>query len=164
MTITAQVESLTDRMAELQPLFPEHYHELALNQDQVPLDPQYEEYLRRDAAGGVMLVTLRDRGALVGYFVGFIAPGLHYRTCLTLTMDIFFVHPEHRGRMGGIKLFKTVEAEARRRGVQRMFVGSKCHKDASFLFERLGYHEVERYYTAWLGADVVPAAMVEEAA
>jgi len=53
--------------------------------------------------------------------------------------------------MGGVRLFKAVEVEAKRRGVDRMFVGSKCHKEASFLFERLGYERVEVYYSAWLG-------------
>lgn len=159
--ITAQIESLTERLGELKPLFPKHYAELALNQNQVPLNPQYDEYLRRDAAGGVMLVTLRDAGELVGYFVGFVAPGLHYRTCLTLTMDIFWVHPGHRGNGAGFVLFGAVEREAKRRGVQRMFVGSKCHKDASFLFERRGYERCEVYYTAWLGDT---AAAAQEAA
>ena len=95
--------------------------------------------------------TNREAGKLVGYFVGFVAPGLHYETCLTLTMDIFYVHPDHRRGIGGLKLFRAVEKEAKRRGVQRMLVGSKCHADASTLFERLGYTEVERYYSMWLG-------------
>jgi len=158
--LTAQVEPFPAFLDEVQPLLPLHWEELALNKDQVPLAPQFDEYLRRDAAGGVLVVTLRELGQLVGYFVGFIAPGLHYRTCLTLTLDIFWLHPSHRGKMGGVKLFRTVEAEARRRGVQRMFVGSKCHQDASFLFERLGYERVEVHYSAWLGA----APSVEEAA
>ena len=149
--LTAQVENLTERLEDLKPFFPMHWEELALNQKQVPLDPQYSEYLARDAVGGVMLVTLRKAGELVGYFVGFVAPGLHYRSCLTLSMDIFYVLPAHRGDGGGFVLFKAVEAEAKRRGVQRMIVGSKCHKDASYLFERLGYEEVERSYMLWLG-------------
>lgn len=148
--ITAHVEKLTERLEELKPLFPAHWEELALNQDRVPLDPQYEIYLERDARGEVMLVTLRDAGELVGYFVGFVAPGLHYRTCLTLTMDIFYVRPDRRKR-AGVKLFRAVEAEARRRGVQRVFVGSKCHRDASSLFEYLDYEKVEIYYSKWLG-------------
>lgn len=150
MTITAQVESLTERLEEMKPLFPGHWAELALHKDQVPLDPQYDIYLARDALGEVLFVTLRELGELVGYFVGFVAPGLHYRTCLTLTLDIFYVRPDKRGRCG-VKLFRTVEAEAKRRGVQRMFVGSKCHADASWLFQRLGYEEVERYYSKWMG-------------
>lgn len=150
--ITAHVESFAERLAELQPLLPLHYSELALDQDKVPLDPQYEVYLASERSGELLFVALREAGELVGYFIGFIAPGLHYRTCLTLRMDIFYVHPERRGGGAGAQLFKFVEAEAKRRGVQRMFVGSKCHKDASWLFERLGYVEVERYYSHWLGA------------
>jgi N-acetylglutamate synthase-like GNAT family acetyltransferase len=52
--------------------------------------------------------------------------------------------------MGGIKLFKAMEAEAKRRGVQRLFVGSKCHLPADGLFERLGYTKVESVYSAML--------------
>lgn len=148
--ITAQVESLTDRLAEMKPLFPLHWEELALNKDKVPLDPQYDLYLARDARGEVLFVTLRELGELVGYFVGFVAPGLHYRTCLTCTMDIFYVRPDRRGRCG-IKLFRAVEMEAKRRGVQRWFVGSKCHADASWLFEKLGFEKVEVYYSKWIG-------------
>jgi GNAT superfamily N-acetyltransferase len=149
--ITAHVESLSEVLEELKPLLPTHWAELALNKEKVPLDPQYDIYLKRDALGEVLFVALRETGRLVGYFVGFVAPGLHYRTCLTLTMDIFYVWPECRGGGGGFILFKAVQAEAKRRGVRRMFVGSKLHKDASWLFEKLGYEEVERYYSAWLG-------------
>ena len=149
--LTAHVEDLAERLEEMKALFPAHWEELALNKDHVPLDPQYEVYLAKAAAGQTMLITLRNAGKLVGYFVGFVAPGLHYKTCLTLTLDIFWLAPEHRGQRGGIKLFKAVEAEAKRRGVQRMFVGSKCHKDASRLFEFLGYEKCEVHYSAWLG-------------
>lgn len=151
--ITAQVESLTDTLEEMKPLFVDHWKELALNRDKVPLDPQYGIYLARDAAGEVLLVTLRKDGVLFGYFVGFVAPGLHYRTCLTLTMDIFLLHPEYRdgSPRAAIMLFREVEKEAKRRGVQRWFVGSKLHKDASRLFQYLGMEPVETYYSKWLG-------------
>lgn len=133
------------------PLFPEHWKELALNQDKVPLDPQYDVYLDREALGQVLFVCGRDAGQIVAYFVGFVAPGLHYKTCLTLQMDIFWVMPSARGAMAGVRLFKFVEQEARNRGVQRMFVGSKMHKDSSWLFERLQFTEVEKFYSKWLG-------------
>jgi GNAT superfamily N-acetyltransferase len=149
--LTCQVESFTERLGEFRPLFPLHWDELALNKDKVPLDPQYEIYLQREARGELIFVTLRELGTPVGYFIGFIAPGLHYRTCLTCTMDIFYVHPAKRGGRGGIKLFKFVEMELRRRRVDRWFVGSKCHADASWLFEILGFDRVEVYYSKWLG-------------
>jgi len=149
--MTFAVESLTENLESLKPMFPLHWQELALNKDQVPLDPQYDIYLARDARGEVMFIAGREAGEIMAYFVGFVAPGLHYKTCLTLTMDIFWVKPEYRGKSAGIRLFKTVEVEARRRGVQRMFMGSKLHKDAGWLFEKLDYRPVETYYSKFLG-------------
>jgi len=149
--MTFAVESLTDNLDFLKPMFPEHWRELALNQEHVPLDPQYDIYLTRDKRAEVMFVAGRDGGDIIAYFVGFVAPGMHYKTCLTLTMDIFWVRPEYRGKSAGIRLFKTVETEARRRGIKRMFMGSKLHKDSGWLFERLGYTPVETYYSKYLG-------------
>jgi len=149
--MTFAVESLTENLESLKPMFPLHWQELALNKDQVLLDPQYDIYLARDARGEVMFIAGREAGEIMAYFVGFVAPGLHYKTCLTLTMDIFWVKPEYRGKSAGIRLFKTVEVEARRRGVQRMFMGSKLHKDAGWLFEKLDYKPVETYYSKFLG-------------
>lgn len=145
--LTAAPEPFAPFLEEVKPLLPLHYAELALNQDEVPLAPQYDEYLRRDALGMVLTIAMREAGELVGYYVGFVAPGLHYETCLTLHLDIFWLKPEHRGKRGGALLFKAVEAEAKRRGVQRMFSGSKVHMDASWLFEMLDYTEVERTFS-----------------
>lgn len=149
--ITAHIENFEIRLDELKKLLPIHYEELALNQDKVPLDPQYEVYVARERAGELLFVTLREAGEMVGYFIGFIAPGLHYRTCLTCTMDIFYVRPDKRGSGAGRDLFKFVETELKRRAVDRWFVGSKCHKDASWLFESLGFEKVEVYYSKWIG-------------
>jgi hypothetical protein len=150
--ITCHIESFEQQLAELQVLLPAHYLELALNQDRVPLSPQYHVYIERERAGGLLFVTLRDAGELVGYFIGFIAPGLHYSTCLTCTMDIFFLRQDKRTGSTGVRMFRFVEAELRRRGVQRWFMGSKIHADASALFKRIGAAPVETYYSKWIGA------------
>ena len=149
--ITAQVEPYSKCLPELMECYDLHWEELALNKDKVPLDPQYDLYEARDDAGQLLLVTLRETGRLVGYFIGFIAPGFHYKTCLTLTMDIFWTHPDVRGGFSGVKLFRLVEKEAKRRGVHRMFYGSKMHNDASRLFQFLKMDPVEMYYTKWIG-------------
>lgn len=149
--ITSHVESFEQQLEELQKLLPEHYKELALNQDKVPLDPQYSVYIERERRGELLFVTLREAGELVGYFIGFIAPGLHYRTCLTCTMDIFYVRADKRTGTAGVRLFRFVESELKRRGVQRWFMGSKVHADASALFKRIGAAPVETYYSKWLG-------------
>lgn len=149
--ITAHVESFEENLDYLKPLLPIHYQELALNQDKVPLSPQFDKYISAEHSGELLFIGLRNAGELIGYFIGFVAPGLHYSTCLTCQMDIFYVHPDHRGSGAGFQLFKFVEDQCKKRGVQRLFVGSKLHKDASWLFERLGYSPVETYYSAWLG-------------
>jgi hypothetical protein len=158
--ITAHIERLADTLEELKPLFVPHYEELALDQDKVRLDPQYEVYLEREARGEVLLVTLRDRGRIAGYFVGFIAPGLHYRQCLTLTEDIFWLDHQYRDAdsldrleadMAASIMFEAVRSEARRRGVQRAFLGSKWHKSSAAVFEQMGLRKIEEYYSAWWG-------------
>lgn len=153
--ITAQVETIADGgLDELKPLLPIHYEELSLHkQHDFPLDPQYWIYQARELKGELMYVTLRESGRLVGYFVGFIAPGLHYQGCLTLIMDIFYVVPECRGNNGGMVLFKEVKREAIRRGVNLWFVGNKEHSrvHATALFETMGFEKAETTYQLWLG-------------
>lgn len=150
--ITAQTESLTEHLEELKGHFDQHWEELALNKDKVPLRPNYDLYLKLDAAGEVLFVSVRKGGKLIGYFVGFVRPHLHYQTCLTLGMDIFYIDPEHRdgSPKAGIRLFREVEREARRRGVQRMVVMAKLHRDASRLFDFLGYERIEVVYSKML--------------
>jgi hypothetical protein len=149
--ITCHIESFEERLMELKTLLPAHYSELASNQERVPLDPQYNIYIARERMGELLFVVLRDNGEMVGYFIGFIAPGLHYKTCLTCTMDIFCVRKDKRAGSAGIRLFRFVENALRNRGVQRWFMGSKIHADASALFKRVGASPVETYYSKWLG-------------
>ena len=149
--ITFAVESFEESIPYLQFLLHEHYKELALNQDKVPLDPRYDIYINREQAGELIFVAARDAGQIVGYFIGFIQPGLHYATCLTCNMDIFYISKELRNGRLGVKLFKFVEKELKRIGVDRWFVGSKLHADASPLFKYLKFEPVETFYTKWLG-------------
>jgi len=155
--LSACPEPFAPFFGEVGDLLDLHYSELALHQRSVPLSPQHHVYAERDARGEILYVALRDAGKLIGYFIGFVNPGLHYSTCLTLLLDVFFIHPDHRKGSGGMRLFRTVEAEARRRGVQRIFVGSKLHKDASRLFEALDYEPVEVHFSKWIGDEPVPA-------
>ncbi len=149
--ITAQVEGMFDALPEALPMLHQHYEELALNKDRVPLDPDWDTYRALEEKGAILCVTLRENGRLVGYYTGFVVPDLHYKTCLSLKMDIFWTHPDIRGGTASLRLFRAVEKEAKRRGVQRVFCGSKHHKDASKLFEAMRMDLVETYYTKWIG-------------
>lgn len=145
--ISAQVESLTATLEELKPLLPIHWQKLALNKAEVPLDPRYEIYLERDALGEVLFATVRDSGKLVGYWVGFVSAGLHYKTCLTHIMDIWNVLPDYESTTAPLSLMRCVERELKRRGVQRSFVGEKLHKPCGRLFRAFKYEPVETMYS-----------------
>lgn len=149
--ITFMVEQFSDSYGEALPLLEQHYAEISTHKDHgVALDPQIETYRAREADGTLMCVVGREAGQIIAYFACFIAPGLHYRTCLTCSPDIFYVAPEHRHGRAGIRMFKFVEAELRRRGVKRWSVGSKIQHDASGLFRYLDFEMVETTYEKWL--------------
>lgn len=151
MTVSFCVENFERTSEELAAVLPGHYRELALNQDKVPLDPDWQKYFAIEREGGLLFVAGREHGELVAYFIGFVRTHIHYKTTLGLMMDIFYVLPEHRGDGTGFKLFRFVEEQARARGVKSMVVGSKLHKDASWLFERLGYTPIETFFSIWVG-------------
>lgn len=150
--LTAQVEDIDAayHSGELTQLLPVHWDKLALHKDKVPLDPQYEVYLQRNLRGEVCYITLRDEGKLVGYWIAFIAPGLHYKTCLTAQMDIWNLLPQYENGRAALILMRAVEREYQRRGVNRSFIGEKLHKPSGRLFKAFGYEPVETYYSKWI--------------
>lgn len=149
--LTAQIEAFSDVIEEAKPLLEKHWKELAIFQDKMPLDPNYDIYFAREARGETLLGTLRHNGALVGYWMNFIAPGLHYKSTLTLTMDILFVHPDHRGSTGGYRLSECIKKEAKRRGVSLWYAGSKNHKQIAWFLEGIGMEKIEEYFALWIG-------------
>lgn len=154
---TVQVEKAQQFIDETtEEILIEHWEELALNKDKPEgqLAPQFEEYIRREEEGSLINMVMRteDTKELVGYFIGFVAPGLHYKHCLTCTMDIFYVRPKFRHNHTAIvRLFRATERELRSRGVLRWFVGTKLHKDVGRLFKALKFEPVEEYFSKWLG-------------
>lgn len=148
----AEVESFTAARPELEEMFPHHWRELALDQDKVPLDVDWERYAALEKANVFLFVGLREAGKLVGYYMGFITPHLHYKSCPTLTMDIYWTDPAIRGGTAALTLMRKVEAEARARGAQRIVAISKNHRDSSRLFAALGYRAIETVHSKWIGS------------
>ena len=152
--ITTAVESLRNGgLEEIRQLLDGHYHELSVHHEKgYPLNPRYQVYLNREAIGEVLYVTLRDKGKLVGYFVGFLAPGLHYFDCLTLQLDIFYVLPEYRGNAHGKKLMAHVHKAAKDKGANLWIMGLKeAHRPhMEKLLLECGFEPFERHYSLWL--------------
>ena len=150
--ITAAPEPFMAQVEELKQLLPSHWEELGIYREKMPLDPEWAVYDAMERAGQLLYVALRHEGSLIGYFIGVVSAGLHYRTTLTCKMDIAYVRPEHRGKSGTV-LFDAVKAELKRRGVKLWWVGSKDHHPIEGFYEAIGFERQETYFAMWLGDD-----------
>jgi N-acetylglutamate synthase-like GNAT family acetyltransferase len=68
--------------------------------------------------------------------------------------DVYFILPEYRKGRTGIRLFKRVEEEMKRIGVQKLFTSAKLHTadgKSGRLFEYLGFSATETVYTKYIG-------------
>lgn len=145
--ITYQTENWSDVFPEMEHLWPLHWEEVAGDKDVIKLDPDFESYAALEKIGTLHVVTARSAGQIIGYHISIVRPHLHYRTSLSAFTDVYYIHPDHRKGMVGVKLFKEVEKTLKQRGVQKMFTGTKLSLDMGRLFEHLGWKETERLYT-----------------
>lgn len=148
--ITFHTEAWSDALPEISKFWPEHWREVALHQEEIPLDPDFDEYARIEKAGQLHVTVVRHSGKVVGYAVVIIRRHLHYRRSLSGYFDLYFLAPAHRRGWTGVRLFRHVEKAMRQRGVERLFTGTKLSLDASKIFERLGWEETERLHTKLL--------------
>lgn len=152
---SVQLESFGACIPEIKQLIGLHHQELALFKDKMPLEPQWHIYLEREARGELIFTTLRMEGRMIGYFIVFMANGLHYGQTLTCTMDIIWIHPEFRNKGWVIKMLDFALAEFTRRGGKLCYVGSKVgsplHSGLDRVYRSRGFEPIDLYYGKWLG-------------
>jgi len=130
----------------MEQLFPEHWRELARFQEQIPMKCDRERYLALEKAGALLLLTARAGGTLVGYFVAFMFPHLHYAGSGVWGMtDMYFVRPEYR-QGTGLKLFLAFEQALRDRGCVQAVTSCKIHEDHSELLQKLGWQWTDKTF------------------
>lgn len=147
--ITIQKESYKNSIEEMKLLYPRHYEELSRTK-QFPLNPQYETYLRLEEAGILHTIIVRDDKKLIGYILAMVVPDLHYGG-LMCAEDIYYLIPEYRGRMIGVRLFRFFEEEMKKLGVLKIAVTTKIHSDNSTFLEYLGFKQHEKILIKVLG-------------
>jgi N-acetylglutamate synthase-like GNAT family acetyltransferase len=128
------------------PLLVRHWREIALNHADVPLDIDEAKYRELDESGALHIVTVRRQGLLIGYHVAIITTHLHYASTLHGITDVYYIAPECRHGVTGMRMFQAVERELKKHGVRKLFTATKLHLDQGPLFERIGYKPVERLY------------------
>lgn len=151
MIATFSVERFADVYEELKPRLGQHYAEISMHPEHgFELNPQERIYRQREADGELLMMIGRIRGEIVAYLVAFVAPGLHYKDCLTATGDIFYVAPEYRESGLAKQMFDAVKAELQRRHVNLWFAGEKLKFPCEPLFRAVGMEPAERTWCLWL--------------
>ena len=145
-------ESFDDVVIDIFPLLNKHWEEIALNKDKVPLDPNLEKYKTLEQSGILDIFTARDdSNKLVGYCIVFTMPHMHYWSTLMSSVDIFYVSPEHRGKMTGSRLMTYAEKELKASGTKVLTHHVKVAHDYSPILVRKGYKEAERIFSKYIG-------------
>ena len=153
-SLSYQVERWTSYAADAPPLWEQHYTEVALDQDVIPLDMDVERYAALDAQDILHIVTMRTVPAwqLVGYHTSLVSPHLHYKRTLVAAVDLYYVLPAYRQGWAGVRLFREAERTLKARGVVKIASGTKLHAglDMTRLFQYLGYRTTEQLVTKLL--------------
>jgi len=153
--ITYQTEPLATCQHEINQLLFAHYDEIALDQDTIPLDPDWQAYQSLEAQGKLHITTCRKDGVIIGYYVARVDTSPHYKSTLHGFVDVYFILAEYRFGKVGLSLFIEAEKALKHRGVVKLSSGTKIHDsnrtgkslDASRLFKFLGWREIERLYS-----------------
>ena len=141
-------ESYTNIKDEIKPLLEEHYAEIALDQDVIKLNPDWDAYAQYDSIHALRCYTARnDDGELVGYFVLLVSTSLHYKDHLFASNDVIFLRKDARKGLTGVKLIKYAVKCLKQEGVTRININTKTHQPFDVIVERLGFEFIERVYS-----------------
>jgi len=150
--VTISRERFADAYPLVQALLVRHHKEIAQDQDgRMPLDVDTARYQALDEAGILCLFLVRLDGVVIGYWVGFLWPHLHYKSTMVAMTDVYYLMPEHRKAGIGRAMFVAIEDELRALGAKKAFVQSKVYSDHSPLFESLGWVLTEITHSKWIG-------------
>jgi GNAT superfamily N-acetyltransferase len=148
------VECVADVWPEAEPLTRLHWEEIAKNKALLTLNPDVEKYELLDKNDALLLVTARDDGALVGYFLWIVLPHPHYKHVLVAEEDLHFLSPEYRsgGVRGagcgyGYKLLEAARDAAIARGARLLTMREKVGHEHPAIMDGLGFVPADVVYT-----------------
>lgn len=133
---------------ELLPLFKKHWREIALDQDVVPLDPDWNYYFAVEQNGLLHILTARSafNGKLAGYIFNIVGTHNHYKSTRFANTEMFWLHPHFRRGWQPVKMFKENLRGLEVQGVEVSVVNFKLHfQDGRVgkLLARLGYEPTD---------------------
>ena len=152
MTLEFRRERLfPDTFGEMRELLERHWDEVALKDVSGPLDIDENMYRLLEANGNLVLVTAREDGVPAGYAAYLLGPNPHYRSLAVAEADVFYLAPEYRRGLAGLRLLRAAERECVRAGARIIQNKVKLAHDCGRLFERMGYTAAEKLYVKAVG-------------
>ena len=135
--ITFAPLSLAELREYGEPLFREHYEEVARNKTVMVLAPDWDRYEDLDDRGLLMSIGVwahySTHTELAGYSVNIVGSHLHYRDLLVAQNDVFFVRRPFRQGTLGTRLLRETRKQAKACGARLVLF----HAKENTSFERL---------------------------
>ncbi len=146
-----QHEKYNDVIEELKPHLHEHYKEVAMYQDKIDFDPNYEAYEAAQENDMLYVYTMRDDGELAGYNIFFVQAHPHYKSDIFAVNDIVYIAPNYRHKSDTVEFFQYCENELKELGVSVITYHMKVLKTFEMLMKGLGMDHAEHSYTKYIG-------------
>lgn len=143
--ITFQEEPGSRFIPDLKDLLPAHWREAGRHHDRVPMAVDWEGYLRAEAQGNTLVVTVRDDHRLVGYTVFVLSNHPNYKTSRFANVMVYYVRPDYRRRGFLRRMIEIAEPNLWARGCVRIYPRSKT-AEIDAMLEDMGYTAVERTF------------------
>lgn len=145
MTYTYALERGEVTLAELFPLYSQHYAEMKARLEAdghkvSPFNPQLDRYIAYWQSGQLLNFVARCDGKAVGYANIYVTVDMHNGDPIA-TEDLIYVTPGHRNGVGR-KLAIFLREHLRGMGIKRLLVTAATDLRAGLLYRRLGCKEV----------------------
>lgn len=152
------LENFNDMIEELKPFLTAHYEEVAMYQDKIELDPDYDLYTAMQDAGVLKVFTMRfgggptEKGALIGYNIFFVKEHPHYKQDIFAVNDIVYVDPLHRHGGDTPAFFEWCERQLKEEfDVHVITYHMKTMKTFHALMESIEMDHAEHMYMKYIG-------------
>jgi hypothetical protein len=139
-------ESFEEIIPELKDFEHTHWLELAVSKDSVPVDMDWQRFVKMEREGKLHTVTVRKNHKLVGYHITLVGGHLHYKSTLHGIVDLYYIKKDDRLGRTGLRLFQYAEMSLKQRGVKKIITGTKLHSDNTRLLEFLGYKNSDKTF------------------
>lgn len=146
-----KLEDYHDVVEELTPLLVKHYEEVALYQDRIDLDPDYEAYSALQESGILKVYTMRKDEELFGYNIFFVRTHPHYASTVWAANDVVYIDPAYRHTEHTPGFFQWCEDQLRVDGAQVITYHMKVMKSFATLMNHLDMDHAEHIYTKYIG-------------